>query len=305
MEWLNYHHLLYFWTTARLGSVHRAAEELHLSQPTISSQLRSLERSFGKTLFVRRGRNLALSDSGKLVYRYAEDIFALGQELSAAVRGAGGDERREEVRIGIIDAAANSSAHFVLEPIFRLTDHYRLSILRGATDSLTSALAVQQVEVVLSDEPLMHATVNLQNHLLGTCGVRLFAAPGLVQRYRDGFPGSLHGAPLIVPARGSALRRSLEEWFTKSALQPRIVAESNDAGLLELLADRGIGLLAGYATPASERSPRSALATVGDLAHAVQHFYAVTVKRRPMHPAVAAILKAGRNCLSAVESPKQ
>lgn len=305
MEWLNYHHLLYFWMTARLGSIHRAAEELHLSQPTISAQLRALERSLGKKLFVRRGRNLALSDSGKMVFRYAEDIFALGQELSAAVRGSGAQEPREEVRIGILDGAANLTTQFLLGPLFRIAEHYRISILRGATEPLTSALAAHQLDLVLSDESLMHATVGLQNDLLGTRGVRLFAAPELVQRYRAGFPGSLHGAPLIFPSRGSALRRTLEEWFTKSELQPCIVAESNDAGVMEGLASLGIGLLAGYARAASEPGPRSSLVTVGDLAHDVQQFYVVTVKGRSIHPAAAAILKAGRNCLSTVELLEQ
>ena len=87
MDWLNYHHLLYFWTVAREGRIARAGEKLRLAQPTISGQIRALEESFGQKLFAREGRGLVLTEFGRMVFRYADEIFAIGKELTEAVKG--------------------------------------------------------------------------------------------------------------------------------------------------------------------------------------------------------------------------
>src|SRR5262245_48478751 len=119
MDWLNYHHLLYFWTVAREGSVTRACEKLHLAQPTISGQLHRLERSIGEKLFNKVGRHLVLSDTGRMVYRYADGIFSLGEELKNALEGQPRGRPRRLI-VGVVDVLPKLIAYRLLEPALRL-----------------------------------------------------------------------------------------------------------------------------------------------------------------------------------------
>lgn len=295
MEWINYQHLLYFWTTARLGSVSRAAAELHLTQPTISSQLRSLERSFGRKLFARRGRSVALTETGRVVFRYAEEIFALGRELSSAMRGADEDRLRPTLSIGVTSSLSKSTAGDLLEPALKLGDRFRISIRTDKAQRLSVDLAAQQFDVVLSDAPLAHAGMHLHHQLLGECNIQVFGIPTLAQRYRRDFPRSLDGAPMLLPIGDSALRHALDEWFAVSRIYPRIVAEIEDFGVLRKQALAGHGVFASSAVGgAAIGDSTSDIELLGELSGISQRFYLVSTERRRQHPVVAAILDGAR-----------
>ena len=240
MEWLNYHHLLYFWTTARLGSVRRAADELHLTQPTVSAQLRALERALGHKLFARCGRTVALTESGQAAFRYAEEIFDLGRELSAVMRGEVERKRRARFNVGVSNSLHKLTAGRLLEPVSRQSDSWQLCIRVDKPERLAADLAIRYLDLLLTDAPLArNAGVRAHHHLLGGCGVQFLGAPALIRQYHDGFPRSLQGAPLLLPTRGTTLRQALDAWLESEGLRPQIVAESDDSAMLEAPARAG------------------------------------------------------------------
>lgn len=301
MQWLNYQHLLYFWTTARLGSVSRAAAELHLAQPTVSSQLRSLEQSFGHKLFARRGRNVALTESGRVVFRYAEDIFALGRELSSAMGGADDDRLRRTLSIGVASTLPMTTVGHLLEPALKFGDRFRISVRTEEPERLPAELAAHRFDFVLTDAPLPQARIPLHHQLLGECLVRVFGIATLAQRYRNDFPRSLDGAAMLLPIGNSALRRALDEWFVVSAISPRIVAEIEDHEVLRAHALAGHGVFAAPTAAAAEIvTSTSTLISLGEISGVRQQFYLVIPKRLLQHPVFTAIVDGANTRLPRV-----
>lgn len=220
MDWLNYHHLLYFWTVAREGTIVRASEKLHVGQPALSTQLRQLEKSLGLKLFQKSGRNLELTESGHMVYRYAEEIFSLGREMVDTLQGRPTGKPVRFV-VGIVDVIPKLIAKRLLEPSLQLSDPMRLVCLEDTLERLLTELALHEVDIVLSDVPVTGAMkVRAFNHLLGESTIAVFGTKKLARQFRDGFPQSLDGAPFLLPHRASALRRSLETWFDAQELHP-------------------------------------------------------------------------------------
>ena len=198
MAWLNYHHLHYFWVVAREGSIARASGQLHLAQPTISGQLHALEEALGEKLFTRVGRNLVLTEVGRVVFRYADEIFTLGRELMDTLQGHP-TGRPLRLVVGVTDVLPKLIAYRLLEPALHLATPVHIICREGKLDRLLAELVVYELDVVLSDAP--SGTLNRVrafNHLLGECGVSLFGTAQLATQYRPGFPGSLHGAPFLL-----------------------------------------------------------------------------------------------------------
>ena len=297
MEWLNYHHLLYFYTVAREGSVTRAAKLLRLAQPTLSGQIRKLEHVLDEKLFVRQGRSLVLTDVGRVVYRYADEIFSLGREMMDALRGRP-TRRPARLHVGIADVVPKLVAHRLLEIALRLDEPVQLVMREGKTEGLLAALATQAFDLLITDAPLGPQTkVRAYNHLLGECGVTFFAAPELARRHRRRFPASLDGAPMLLPTENTVLRRSLEQWFESVGVRPRIVAEVEDAALLKVFGQHGSGIFPVADVTADEVRRVHGVRSLGQTDAVRERFYAITVERRITHPAVAAITSSARERL--------
>lgn len=300
MEWLNYHHLLYFWTTARLGSVRRAADELHLTQPTVSAQLRALERALGRKLFARSGRTVALTESGQAAFRYAEEIFDLGRELSTVMRGEAEQKRRARFNVGVSDSLHKLTAGRLLEPVSQRSDSWQLCIRVDKLERLAAELAIRRLDLLLTDAPLArNSGVRAHHHLLGECGIQFFGAPDLVRKYHDGFPRSLLGAPLLLPTRGTELRQTLDAWLESQSLRPQIVAESDDSTMLHAPARAGQGLLIVPSVVGREVGEMLGVTSLGEVPEVRTRFFAVTPERRLQQGAAAAIVKSARNQLFA------
>ncbi len=295
MEWLNYHHLLYFWVVAKEGSVTRASKQLHLAHPTISGQIHRLEETLGEKLFSRKGRNLVLTDAGRTAFRYADDIFSLGRELLDEVKGRGGGQQMRLV-VGVSDALAKSIVHRMLEPAFRLKDQVRIICREDrSTSAFMRDLATYEVDVVLADAPAGPGTpVRAFNHPLGECGLVFLAEPRLAKSCRPGFPRSLDGVPFLLPSGDSTLRRALNEWFDTQKIRPKIVAELDDAALAMIFAEAGLGVFAAPDVVATEIRRRYKLQVVGYRGEIRQRFYAISVERKIRHPAVLAICEVAR-----------
>ena len=293
MEWLNYHHLLYFWTVARNGSIARAAEELRLSQPTISNQLKSLEESLGVKLFERQGRRLVLSDVGRTVQRYADDIFRTGRELQLAVKGLPTGERLR-FSVGVADVIPKAVAERLLRPAVDKVPDLSLACREGPLPQLLAALALHELDVVLSDSPATETVkVKVFNHLLGECGIGFLASPALAGLKRK-FPRSLHGAPALLPAAGTSLRRGLDAWFETQGVRPLVVGEFDDSALLEAFGRRGRGFFAVPTVIEPEVCEQMGLVSIGRTDDVREKYYAITVERRLRHPAVVALADVAR-----------
>jgi len=294
MNWLNYHHLLYFWIVAREGSISRASEQLHLAQPTISAQIGRLEKSIGADLFQKVGRSLQLTDTGRMVFRYADEIFTLGRELSDAVKGRPiGQPLR--FTVGTPDVLPKLIVHRLLRPAFALPEQVRLVVREGKFDALLGELATHELDLVISDSPVPpHVSVKAFNHLLGECGVAFFASPEMARKYRSGFPRSLDGAPMLAPGESSAIRRGLEQWFDDNGVQPIIVAEFQDSALLKVFGQEGLGIFPAPAAIKTEIERQYRVKHVGTIEDVREKYFAVSVERRLKHPAVVAISVAAK-----------
>ena len=296
MTWLNYHHLLYFWTVFREGGVTEAARKLRLATPTISLQLRALEQALGEKLFEKRGRRLALTEMGHVVFRYAEEIFALGRELQDAVRTRS-TVRPARLFVGVANAVPKLVAYRVLEPALRLEPRVELAVVEDRPERLVSELAAYHLDVVLTDAQLATPSVRAYHHPLGDSHVGIFGASRLAARYRRGFPASLDGAPFLVPTLQSSLRRALDAWFERSRVRPAFVGEFDDMALLKVFGAQGKGLFPAPTVIAADLRARYGASLVGEAAGVRERFYALTLERRIQNPAVAALTSAARTRL--------
>lgn len=299
MAWLNYHHLLYFWTVAREGSIARATQKLHLTQPTISAQIRALEGSLGEALFTRSGRRLVLTEMGQVVYRYAEEIFTLGRELQdvLANRPTG---RPLRLTVGIADQVPKLLAHRLLAPALGMAAPVHLVCREDKPERLFAELTTHALDLVLSDAPVSSDSgVRAFNHALGDTGVAVFGVAALAARYRRGFPRSLDGAPFLLPAEGTSLRRSLDAWFERERVRPAVAGEFSDSALLKVFGMGGAGLFAAPTAIAADVRRQYQVRRLGILDGVRETFYAITIERRLRHPAVIAISEVARNRLFA------
>lgn len=297
MDWLNYHHLLYFWMVAREGGISRAAQQLHLAQPTLSSQIKKLEKSIGTPLFSRVGRSLVLTETGQLVYRYADEIFALGRELTDTLQGSPSLDRLR-LSVGVPDALPKLVVYRLLKPALALPEKVQLSCYEGKLTELLGDLALHRLDIVLADSPLTPGThVRAFNHELGECGVTIFGTAELSRRYKRRFPESLGQAPMLLPTQNTTLRRSMEQWFDEQEIRPHIVHEFEDSSVLKVFGQAGEGLFPAPTAIEEEVSRQYSVRVVGRLADVKERFYAISIERRLKHPAVVAISREARDTL--------
>lgn len=295
MEWLNYHHLLYFWTVVREGSVVKAAEVMRLSQPTVSSQVRALEASLGERLFTKVGRRLVPTDAGQLVFRYADEIFSLGRELMTTVRsGAGGKPARFVV--GVTDALSKLIAYRLLSPALHLPEPVRMICREDRVERLLAGLAVHEVDLVLADTPVP-PTVRVQaySHPLGESDITFFAAPTLAVKLRRRFPASLNGVPALWPGEGTVLRRQLDEWCQRERIQPAVVGEFDDSALMKAFGEHGAGVFAAPTVLSRELQRQHNVRAIARVESIRERYYAISAERRITHPAVVAIATQARS----------
>ena len=297
MTELNYHHLYYFYVVAREGSIARATRVLGLAQPTVSGQIRTLERALGERLFQRSGRNLVLSETGHVAFRYAEEIFALGGELVATLQGrpTSGPLR---FAVGVSDALPKITTYRLLAPAMALKAPVRPVLRTGKTEQLLADLAIHALDLVLTDQPLAPGSkVRAFSHLLGECGVTVFATHAQADRYRRDFPALLDGAPFLLPTPNTALRRSLDQWFDSVGVRPHIAAEVEDGALLQVLGQEGMGLFAAPSVVEGEIRRRYGVRVVGRPGTVRERFYAISMDRKLKHPAVVAMSEGARTKL--------
>jgi len=294
---INYKHLNYFWVVAKEGGITRASERLHLTPQTISGQLSLLEESLGEALFVRVGRSLELTETGRLVLSYAGEIFSLGGELEEMVRNLPAG-RPLMFKVGVADVVPKSIAYRLLAPALKLPEPVRIVCREGSIDTLLTELAVHRVDLVIADGPIP-AGVNVRgfNHPLGDCGITFFATAQLARKLGKNFPHNLSGAPLLLPGEMTVVRSRLMQWFDGLRIYPRIVGEFDDSALMKAFGRAGAGVFIAPTPIAVEVEKQYDVAAIGQTDEVRDHFYAISVERKISHPAVAAITETAREWL--------
>ena len=299
MRHLNYSHLQYFWTVAREGSIVKASEALNLTPQTISGQLKLLDEAVGQALFNRVGRRLVLSETGRVVYRYADEIFSIGAELASVVRGrsVGGPE---VLNVGIVSSMPKLVVERIIAPAMVGDSPVRVRCHQSALDQLLADMAIHRVDLVLSDQPMPTGMgLKAWDHLLGTSGLSFFARRRPAASYRRKFPESLDDAPMLMPSLNSALRRGLDGWFAEQGIAPRVVGEFDDSALMKAFGEAGMGLFAAPTVIEEEVSRMYRMSVVGRVPQLEESFYAISPERRLTHDAVVAITDTARRDLFA------
>lgn len=297
MNWLNYHHLYYFWNVVRAGGVNQAAQQLRVSAPAISAQLRELQDQLGEPLFTREGRRLALTEMGKTVFSYAEDIFALGRELLDTVKNRPTGQPLR-VDIGVVDVLPKMIAQWLIQPALQLPEPVRIVCREASSDQLIARLGTLELDVVLSDSP---ADPNLKirafNHPLGDCGISFVAADPIASELKGRLPKVLDGVPMLLPTDNTAFRRNLDYWFEANGVRPRIVGEFEDYALLRAFGDAGTAV---YPVPSvfeRQLKRQEKVRRLGSTEEVRTHFFAISTERKLRHPAVVAICESARKQL--------
>lgn len=297
MEWLNYHHLHYFWVAAREGGIARASAKLHLSQPTISAQIKRLEEGLGVKLFHRQGRTLALTDVGRVVYQYANEIFGAGRDLLDAIK-SNQLGRTLPLTVGVANAVPKLVAYRLLRPLLQSSPPVHLVCREENTEQLLTHLATHALDVVLADTPAPpHIRVKAFNHVLGESDTAFFAPPVRAARLKRHFPQSLHGAVMVAPTASTALRRDLDAWLDAAGIKPDIVAEFDDPALMKVLGAEYGAVFPAPLAIADDICRVYKVALVGRTNGVKERYYAISAERRLRHPGVLAITSAAREKL--------
>ncbi|MDA3960002.1 MAG: transcriptional activator NhaR [Planctomycetota bacterium] len=294
---LNYHHLRYFWAVARDGSVVRASERLHVAMPTISGQIKQLERSLGGALFRRVGRQLEMTELGRHIYGYAEEIFNLGDDLVNSLQGDGSG-RPVPFTIGIANVVPKLIAYRLIQPALTIGQEIELVVYEDEPDRLLANLAIHRLDLVISDAPIPpHVNVRAYNHELGRSAVGIFAIPKLARQLKRQFPASLDGAPFLAPTEKSVMSGDLERWFETHGIKPRVIGRFENSALLKVFAGQGHGCFAAPLAVTDHLRDQHNAVLIGEINDVTDRYYAISVERRIKHPAVAAVCDEGRRLL--------
>jgi len=296
---VNYKHLHYFWVVAREGGVARASERLHLTPQTISGQLSLLEEQLGVALFERVGRNLELTETGRLALSYADEIFSLGGELEEVIHQLP-EGRPQQFRVGVVDVLPKSIAHRILQPALQMPELVRMSCREASLDVLLAELAVHKLDLVLADCPIP-STVSTRgfSHKLGECAISFFCTKKLAKTLSGDFPSCLNGAPILLPGNGTQLRAGVDQYLDKLRIHPRMVAEFDDSALMKAFGKEGAGIFIAPAVLEAEVELQYQVTTIGRVEEVKEHFYAITAERRVKHPVVSAVMASTRESLFA------
>ncbi len=295
---MNFKHLRYFWTAAKAGGVMRAGEQLHTTPQTLSGQINQLEEWLGHELFRKRGRGVELTNEGRIALGYAEQIFALSDELEKSIRLPRGHSKPLEFKVGVADSVAKSVAYHLLEPALGIKEQVHMTCHEGKFPELLAQLSIHRLDLLLADEPASKKIgVKAFNHALGSSSMSFFCAPALKSELQGPFPQCLHGAPMLIQGPQSSVRQQLDHWLNKHHLQPRIVGEFDDSALMNAFGREGRGIFTSPTVLEQETQTQFGVEAIGRSSELVEEFFAISVERRISHPCVVAITESARSDL--------
>jgi len=299
---INYKHLNYFWAVAKTGSIANASETLHITPQTISGQISLLEDTIGEKLLERQGRRLVLTNKGKIVFTYADEIFSLGEELSEFLRGSR-SYLQSAFNVGVMDGIPKIIACKILEPAME-DDSISITCREGSFDQLIAKLAIRELDLVISDMPVTTAySIKAYNHKIGESPITCFAKPQIAKKLRNGFPASLDQAPVLLPTNNSIIRPALDQWFMSEGVRPNVVGEFDDSALLKAFGEGGAGAFFMPSIIEKEICQHYHVGVVGRTTHVREQFYALSLDRQLSKgpPILASIYESARGMLAPQE----
>ena len=287
---LNYNHLYYFYAVATDGSIAKASARLHLAPQTISGQITNFEAQIGVDLFDRIGKKLQLSEMGRLIFNYAEEIFQLGDEIKNVLK------TQEPTHwltftVGITMVISKVLAYQLLSPVLKMAEPVRLICHEGDQDSLLADLAINKLDMILTDQALQPGSlVKAYNHNLAESGFTFFATKKLASKCRNGFPQSLSGQPFLMQSKKSAVRQRLSLWLEKYGVVPNIIAEFDDSALMKSFGQTGYGVFTAPTLIEKTIVSQYNVNVIGRTEEIKEHYYAISPERRLKHPAIVEIV---------------
>jgi len=292
---MNFKHLHYFWVAAKAGGIVRAGEQLHTTPQTLSGQIKLLEQSLGLALFRKSGRQLELTDEGRLVLGYAEQIFAMGSDMENALRKARDKQSVLEFRVGVTDSFAKAVVYRLLEPALSIPRPVRLICTEGKFPDLLGELGLNRIDLLLSEEPITSRfNIKAFNHRLGSTSMSFFCAPALKASLRGPFPQCLNDAPMLIMGPAASIRKPLESWLERHQIRPQVVGEFDDLPLMKNFGREGCGVFMSASVLEAETIAQYGVEVIGHTDELIEHFFGISVERRITHPCVAAITDSAR-----------
>ncbi|MET0064850.1 MAG: transcriptional activator NhaR [Candidatus Thiodiazotropha sp.] len=294
---LNLKHLRYFWAVASCGTIAEASESLFVTPQTISGQLKELETQLGSELFRKEGRRLGLTDTGRLVFSYADEMFRIGIELQDVLSGRT-QGASITLKVGVAMVVPKLLAYRVLEPVLKMQDPVKLICHEAPLVDLLADLSVHKLDMVLADSPI-NPTLNIRayNHALGNSGISFFSVSRQAGKLRRDFPASLDGANMLMPSGGSSLRRNLEIWFQKQQIDPAVVAEFEDRALMKTFGERGTGIFTSPTAVEQDVIDKYGVEVIGRTDEISESFFVISPERHIKHPAINLITQAAKSDL--------
>lgn len=295
MEWLNYHHLYYFWVTTREGSIVKSSEKLFVSQPTISAQIKSLENSIGEKLFNRVGRRLELTEAGHIAMRYADEIFGLGKEMRDTLKGRP-TGKIPTLTVGVSDVMSKLVVYRLLSPLLESRSGVRLICREDKTDALIASLGAQKLDALLTDGALPSGTkIKAFSHLICESGISFFGLKEQASKLKKNFPKSLEKMPFLYPTENTILRMTLDQWFEGKGIRPKIIGEFEDSALMKVFGQHGAGLFTGPTYVEKEICKQYSVSILGRTEEIRENYFLISPERKVKQPSLIKILDASKN----------
>lgn len=284
----NFHHLHYFWAVAHEGNLTRAAERLHVSQSAVSMQIRKLEEELGHALFERRGKQLVLTEAGRVALDHADAIFARGEELENALQGRG--KERRVLRVGSLATLSRNFQLAFLRPLFR-RDDVEVVVRSGALPDMLRGLEAHLVDVLLANTaPSRDAATPWVAHAIAEQPVSLVGPPAKTRKKRS-LEDLLGREPLVLPAAESSIRAGFDALVNRLGVRPRIAAEVDDMAMLRLLAREHVGLAVVPTIVVQDELASRTLVEIAPLPQLKETFFAITIARRFPNPLLKALIR--------------
>lgn len=295
MNNINVSRLQNFAVVAREGRLVRAAQVLGTTHSNLSVQIRALEDELGGQLFERRGRRLVLTALGAEVSWYADEVSRLAREVAELAQGGAPQPRRMPFRVGVVGAIPKALAFRLLEPALQTGGYGPVVARQDTFERLLEELATGKLHLVLADHPPQQGgPLKVFGHLLGSTEIYLYATRALAKRVSGPLPTSLAGLPLLLPARGTAVRRAIEKWLGERGVRTQVEGEFDDVGLMRVFGLRGAGVFPVRAALRAEVEDMGDVVCLGQVPDVMERYYAISVERRVRHPAVSALIDFAR-----------
>ena len=291
----NYHHLFYFYTIARTGSIAKACQKLNLAQPTISTQLKQFERDLKAKLFIREKKKLTLTEEGRHVLFYATEIFDVGREMMDSMNDYSLNGRLK-IQIGISNLVPKAIVDALLQFLYKTAPEVYITVYEDKTEALLEGLRTHLLDIAVSDTiKLSHNEEDIEHYLAAKVPILFCANQAMALKYKR-FPRDLNEAPIIFPTNQSRTHEDLHEFFIRHKIEPKIVGEIQDVELVRRLVLAGIGIAPLNKFTVTQAPSKKPLVILNPKAQPpiFEHYYLLTKKRKKQHPLLPQILKKFR-----------